>query len=113
LNGKIPLVANGSKDATLNEATAREWWKRWPRANIGLATGHRFFAFDVDLKDGGEESYDFLRHRHGSFPETIEQLRKDRRPDSGEMGNRFDRRQEAGVLPACDCGATGGFAERG
>lgn len=75
LEGKIPLKgSNGSKDATLNEAQVREWWNRYPRANIGIATSHRFFVVDVDIKKGGEESFEFLVNQYGRFPDTIEQV---------------------------------------
>jgi P4 family phage/plasmid primase-like protien len=75
LRGKIPRVTNGSKDASLNEKQVRTWWEMWPDANIGVATSHRFFVLDVDIKGGGEESYDYLRHQHGGFPpDTIQQV---------------------------------------
>ena len=74
LKGKLPLTEHGSKDATLNESQARSWWEKWPDANIGLATGHRFFVLDVDVKDGGLDSYEYLLHQHGQFPDTIEQV---------------------------------------
>ena len=74
LRGKLPLTPHGSKDATLNESQARTWWQQWPAANVGIATGHRFFVVDVDIKSGGEETWDMLRAQHGALPETIEQL---------------------------------------
>lgn len=70
--GKEPLTANGSKDATLNENQVREWWGKWPQANIGLATGHRFFAVDIDLKDGGEDTWDMLRSQYAPYGNTLE-----------------------------------------
>lgn len=74
LRGKIPLVPNGSKDATLNESQAREWWQKWPDANIGAATGHRFFVLDVDIKKGGEDSFDHLKLQYGWRPDTLQQI---------------------------------------
>lgn len=74
LRGKIPIVPNGSKDATLNPDQAKAWWAKWPDANIGVATGHRFFALDVDIKRGGEESFEHLFHQHGPWPDTIQQI---------------------------------------
>jgi hypothetical protein len=65
LRDKLPLVEHGSHDATTDEAQVRAWWERWPNANIGLATGHKFFAVDVDVKAGGEETWDLLRSRYG------------------------------------------------
>jgi len=74
LRGKLPITQHGSKDATADESQVRAWWARWPDANVGLATGHRFFVVDVDVKTGGEETWDMLRAQHGSLPATIEQL---------------------------------------
>lgn len=73
LKGKIPRTTNGSKDATLNESQARAWWAQWPDANVGLASGHRWFAVDIDLKAGGEETWDMLRAQHGPLPDTAQQ----------------------------------------
>jgi hypothetical protein len=55
--GKHPLgslVPHGLKDATINRARILAWWTRYPQANIGLATGHRFDVLDVDGPAGGE-----------------------------------------------------------
>jgi P4 family phage/plasmid primase-like protien len=78
IRGKKPMIPEGQggggcKDATLNEEKAREWWTKWPQANIGLATGHRFIALDKDPRDGGDDSLDFLVRHHGPLPKTIEQ----------------------------------------
>jgi hypothetical protein len=74
LRGKLPLVEHGSKDASADEAQVRAWWEKWPQANIGLATGHKFFAVDVDQKGGGLETWEALLAQHGQIPDTIEQL---------------------------------------
>jgi hypothetical protein len=53
--GKHPLgnlVPHGVKDATCNRARVLAWWTRHPKANIGLACGHRFDVLDVDGADG-------------------------------------------------------------
>jgi hypothetical protein len=74
LRGKIPLTVNGSKDFSLNENQLRAWWARWPDANVGLATGHGWFAIDVDTKKGGDETWETLRMQHAGAPDdTIEQ----------------------------------------
>jgi Bifunctional DNA primase/polymerase, N-terminal len=55
--GKHPvgsLVPHGVKDATCNRARILAWWTRHPRANIGLACGHRFDVLDVDGPAGTE-----------------------------------------------------------
>jgi len=58
------LVPHGVKDATCNRARILAWWTRHPQANIGLATGHRFDALDVDGPEG-EEIIRTLAATHG------------------------------------------------
>jgi Bifunctional DNA primase/polymerase, N-terminal len=48
---KIPLgalVPHGVKDASRDRVVIRDWWRRVPRANIGVATGAGFFVLDLD-----------------------------------------------------------------
>jgi len=45
---KHPLVRHGVKEATTNPDTLGRWWRRWPHANVGLATGIVFDALDID-----------------------------------------------------------------
>jgi hypothetical protein len=45
---KHPLVRYGVNDATTDPGQLERWWRRWPRANLGLATGVVFDALDVD-----------------------------------------------------------------
>jgi hypothetical protein len=54
----------------------REYWRRWPRAAIGLPTGavNGMFVIDVDTPEGhdhdGNESLDKLEREHGDLPWT-------------------------------------------
>jgi O-acetyl-ADP-ribose deacetylase (regulator of RNase III) len=53
--GKHPLAAlvpHGVKDASCDPTVVAAWWRRFPQANIGLATGHLFDALDVDGPEG-------------------------------------------------------------
>ena len=57
--GKHPvgyLVPSGVKNATTNEKVIREWWRRYPKANIGVATGavSGIIVVDVDDNSGDE-----------------------------------------------------------
>jgi Bifunctional DNA primase/polymerase, N-terminal len=45
---KHPLVGHGIHDATTEVAQLERWWRRWPQANLGLATGIIFDALDID-----------------------------------------------------------------
>ncbi|WP_166355026.1 bifunctional DNA primase/polymerase [Phytoactinopolyspora limicola] len=53
--GKRPLTRHGFHDASTSRARVRAWWRRWPQANIGLATGSRggFDVVDVDVHPSG------------------------------------------------------------
>ncbi len=58
--GKHPRTSRGFHDATCDEATVRDWWTRYPDANVGIATGaSRLVVVDVDVKDGqpGKEKW--------------------------------------------------------
>jgi putative DNA primase/helicase len=45
------LTENGVDDATKDPATVERWWRRWPKAMIGVAAGEKsgFFALDLDI----------------------------------------------------------------
>jgi Bifunctional DNA primase/polymerase, N-terminal len=45
---KHPLVRHGLHDATTDPAQLGRWWRRWPQANVALATGVIFDALDID-----------------------------------------------------------------
>ena len=55
---KIPLIPNWQNEATTDEAKIREWWTRWPNANIGIVTGEYrdgyFCVLDFDPRNGGD-----------------------------------------------------------
>jgi Bifunctional DNA primase/polymerase, N-terminal len=46
--GKHPRTPHGLLDATVDASQVAAWWRRWPHANIGLATGGPFDVLDVD-----------------------------------------------------------------
>ena len=69
--GKHPRTQHGLDDATTDEAIVRELWARWPDANVGIVTGPSdLVVIDVDPKNGGDESFAFLRSEIG--PEAFE-----------------------------------------
>lgn len=53
--GKRPLTAHGFHDATTSLDQVREWWGRWPEANIGIPTGAAsgVEVVDVDVHAAG------------------------------------------------------------
>jgi putative DNA primase/helicase len=64
--GKHPRTRNGVKDATTDLANIKAWWRRWPDANIGIATGPTsgIFVLDVD-GNAGKASLAELQAEHG------------------------------------------------
>lgn len=72
---KTPLTKNGVKDATNDIEQIREWWQRWPDANIALACGpgSGVAVVDVDVK-GKSNGFDEIHSRGMSIPPTLEQL---------------------------------------
>ncbi|HEY5002964.1 MAG TPA: bifunctional DNA primase/polymerase, partial [Ktedonobacteraceae bacterium] len=50
---KHPRTFKGVKDATSKPEQVREWWRLYPDANIGIATGQGILVIDIDPKHGG------------------------------------------------------------
>ena len=47
--GKHPRLPRGVHDASTNLDLIARWWRWWPTANVGAATGHLFDVWDIDL----------------------------------------------------------------
>jgi hypothetical protein len=68
---KHPRIRDWQANATADETQIRDWWARWPFANIGLAVGQSgLFVLDVDSRHGGDETLAALEARHGDLPRT-------------------------------------------
>jgi hypothetical protein len=52
--GKHPRLAGWKQLASTDPGVVGEWWRRWPQANLGLATGRRFDVLDLDGEQGVE-----------------------------------------------------------
>jgi putative DNA primase/helicase len=74
--GKHPRTQHGLKDATTDEATIHHWWRMWPQANIGVATGavSGLVVLDEDTYKGGDQSRIDLERSYSPLPETVQQL---------------------------------------
>lgn len=109
---KVPLTPRGFKDATEDQATIAAWWREWPHANIGIATGEASGLFVVDV-DGpaGESALAWLEADYGSLPLTAEvRTGKGRhlyfrhfpgaRNTASTLGERIDTRGEGGYVVA-------------
>lgn len=107
--GKHPRPVHGVAEASTDPCQIRDWWSRWPAANIGVAGSHVWFL-DVDGAIGAE----WLREQegsHGQLPRTPRQITQSRgthvtflQPTDGrKVGNsvRF--------APGCDTRSKGGY----
>jgi len=68
--GKTPLTRNGLKDASTDQKIIREWWTKWPSANIGVPT-QNFVVADIDGANG-EASLRALEAEFGPLPSTLQ-----------------------------------------
>lgn len=64
--GKTPLTEHGFHDASRDESKVREWWAKYPDANVAIATGpSRLLVIDIDPRHGGDVSLSALEDRCG------------------------------------------------
>ena len=113
---KHPRNQHGVTEATSDPDRVVEWWRRWPTANVGIATGpvSGFFALDLDLRHGGQQSLDRLEAENGKLPRTV-QVRTgsggfhwwfrwpegcDIRNSAGRIGPGLDIRGDGGSIVA-------------
>jgi hypothetical protein len=68
--GKKPLTDYGFKDATTDDLQIREWWTKWPLANIGISTGVVNGIVALDIDPGGDDSLAELTRQYGPLPQT-------------------------------------------
>ncbi|HKK47350.1 MAG TPA: phage/plasmid primase, P4 family [Balneolaceae bacterium] len=71
-SGKHPRVSGWPERASRDPDQIKDWWSRWPDANIGIACGRSsdLVVLDVDPRHGGEQSLDALEERLGCFTQT-------------------------------------------
>ncbi|MDQ0221364.1 bifunctional DNA primase/polymerase [Peribacillus cavernae] len=108
--GKHPRTKNGLKSASTNLDVINGWWKKWPDANIAIATGQQsgFVVLDIDPRHGGEDSLNLLINQYGPLPETIQAI-------TGEGGrhilfkNPGYVRNRTNILPGLDVRGEGGY----
>ena len=59
--------------AQAGEAEVRQWFDRWPDANLGIVTGvvSKLLVLDIDPVHGGDRSMAELVLEHGPLPPTV------------------------------------------
>jgi hypothetical protein len=75
-NGKLPATAHGFKDATTDQKIIQDWWRVNPNQNIGVVCGKEsgLIIFDIDPRNGGEDSWDKWLQENGPLPDGAGQL---------------------------------------
>ena len=69
--GKTPLTEHGLNDATAIQPGVKEYWNRWPSANIAIIIPEGHFVLDVDAGHGGFESLKTIQEQYGKLPDTM------------------------------------------
>lgn len=107
-------LPHGVRNASTDPAVIARWWRRWPQANVALATGAPagFIVVDVDHRHGGDESLRELERRLGPLPETA-------RAVTGSGGEHIllrypgvpvrNRSGDDALAPGVDLKADGGY----
>jgi len=109
--GKHPRTRAGLKDATSKPETIRGWWERWPKANIGLATGplSGFFVLDCDGKQGEASLIEMAKHGC-SLPDTyIVRTGRGSHFYFNWPDNQDVRNSQSKIAPGLDIRGDGGF----
>lgn len=109
--GKEPLTRHGVHDATTDRERVLKWWRKYPDANIGIATGSvsSLIVVDIDPRNGGDLHAFWREYKLELFP--LGQV------FTGGGGRHFYFRAPSGlvlksrnnVLPGVDVKADGGY----
>jgi putative DNA primase/helicase len=111
---KRPLIAEWPTKASIDPPTIRDWWLKWPGANIGIACGpSKLVVVDCDVKNeaaNGLESWLDLKQEHKINDATVTQ----KTPSGGEhilyRSNGHGIHNSSGQLaPGVDIRADGGY----
>lgn len=112
---KKPLTPNGCKDAKKDIGALRAWWKKYPDAAIGIATGSisKLIVIDEDRDfDKGLDGYESVKlwqDENGPLPDTVQSI-------TGRGGYHLyyyydgkDIKNRAGILEGVDVRGEGGY----
>lgn len=97
--GKVPLTNHGLKDCTQTQLGVKEYWAKYPQANIGIVTDG-LIVLDFDAGHGGLDSKNELEAKYGLLPRT-------RRHRTGGGGQHWLYRAPSGVVVRNTTGLAG------
>ena len=70
--GKHPHVKHGLHAASKDMEQIRRWWRLWPNANVGIATGRESAIVVIDIDPPtGDESLNALANNYRALPSTL------------------------------------------
>jgi len=113
--GKHPRITRWQHRASADPAVIGGWWRKWPSARVGIATGEGsgVIVLDVDPRSGGHAALAELQRSHGMLPATLTattpsggEHRYYLHPggavgnSSGELGPGLDVRGDRGMVVA-------------
>lgn len=110
--GKHPRTGNGLRDATRDLDAVAGWWRRWPDANIAVATGTMsgIWVLDVDPGHGGLETIEALEVEHGELaPTWCTETGGDGLHLWFRLGNAVVRNSAGRLGPGLDVRGEGGY----
>ena len=104
-NAKKPLIKDNLVLATTDTEQIREWWTKWPDANIGIACGAGSDLFVIDFDS--EDATDSFETTFGTLPPT----RWVRTPHGfhAYFSYRPGLRNKVGMIEHVDIRAEGGY----
>ena len=96
--GKIPMVKGWPSLATTDPDQIREWWSKWPSANIGIATGQGsgVLVLDIDTKGDGN-GFTELEAFTGTPVENIEAPRYATPSGGQQIWFRYPEGDDVGI----------------
>lgn len=116
---KHPVTRHGVYDASSDPVLIREWWRRTPGANVGIATGGAsgLVVVDLDLLRGGRESLRVVLAAGTELPPTLRSYTGGgglhlfyRQPEGVQVPNTAGRLPGvAAPLPGIDLRGQGGY----
>jgi hypothetical protein len=108
---KSPHITSWQQKATTDQAMVKQWWTKWPKANMAMPTGapSGLVAVDVDVKNGvnGYESLSIIQAMFG------EQSTRRIETPSGGIHLIYTSNQKVmnkiGILDGIDVRGDGGY----
>ncbi|MBF0207072.1 MAG: bifunctional DNA primase/polymerase [Oligoflexia bacterium] len=111
--GKHPMIKDYNNKATTDQSIIKEWWCKWPEANIGILTGSKskIFVVDIDPRHGGIDSIELWEKTFFSLGKTSAVVR------SGGNGLHYyfkslqseKIKNQTNILPGIDIRGEGGY----